>query len=405
MKKLKNKTFITIYSIFTSFIFIALFVYNMKTYNVEYKNIENNLMRMMRDRSLKPNNMENEIFRDELDNRIIMDYEVYTVLLTKDNNIFDIINHSNDDTDFNSDSVALNILNKENDSVIRINNLYFSDYSYNFKNSQYIIIINTKNASNKLKETLFLSIILFVILEIIIFFITKVLTNWIVKPALDSYDKQKDFIADASHELKTPLAVIMASADAMDIKSKDKKYLDNIKNESEKMDKLIKNLLELSKLENDKLIFNYEVNNLSKIIEKISLTFDAIAYEKNIKIETNIKSDVMFKCDSDQMSEMMGILIDNAIKHGYKDSIININLKEEKDKIVISVLNTGDEIKAEDKDKIFERFYRVDKSRNRESGRYGLGLAIAKNIVLNHNGKIEASSLNSKTTFKIVFKK
>ena len=98
-------------------------------------------------------------------------------------------------------------------------------------------------------------------------------------------------------------------------------------------------------------------------------------------------------------------MIDNAIKHSYKNSIINISLKSNGNNIVLLVKNKGDNISSEDRNKIFERFYRVDKSRNRNNNRYGLGLAIAKNIVLNHNGEISVESDNHITTFKVLFKK
>ena len=109
--------------------------------------------------------------------------------------------------------------------------------------------------------------------------------------------------------------------------------------------------------------------------------------------------------DEVSIKELLSILIDNAIKHSYKNSTININLKSNANNIVLLVKNKGDNISSEDRDKIFERFYRVDKSRNRNNNRYGLGLAIAKNIVLNHNGEISVESGNHITTFKVVFKK
>lgn len=402
MKKLKTKTYITISSIFTIFLILILSIYNIQSYNQEYHHVKENLERMFKK---GPENMDNHMINPNIENRVIFDYELYTVLLDKDNNIFDTIYHNPDETDFEVNKIAKKIISNNDDDNVSINNLYFKGYSYNYKEGQYIVILNTNNIATRLDKILINSVILFIILETIILIISKYITNWLVKPAIDSFNKQKDFIADASHELKTPLAVIMASTDALKSDGNDNKYIDNIANESERMNKLIRNLLDLSKLESQVNIKTYENNNLSKIVNKTVLTFEAIAYENNLKIESNIKDDIIFKCSSDEISELLRILLDNAIKHSYKDTTINVNLGINKDKIVLEVINTGDEINQEDIDKIFDRFYRVDKSRNRNENRYGLGLAIAKSIATNHGGKISATSKNNITTFKVVFKK
>ena len=112
----------------------------------------------------------------------------------------------------------------------------------------------------------------------------------------------------------------------------------------------------------------------------------------------------MFNCSKEEIEKLISILLDNAIKHSYKESTIKVNTIKEKNSIAIEVSNVGDPISPGDEEKIFERFYRSDKSRNRDSNRYGLGLAIAKNIVINHGGSIKAYSKDNKTTFKIVFK-
>ena len=171
------------------------------------------------------------------------------------------------------------------------------------------------------------------------------------------------------------------------------------------MNNLIKSLLDLSKLENGASINNYKNENLSKIVEKTSLIFESIAYENNVRITTNIEENILFNCSSEEIEKLISIILDNAIKHSYKESIILVNLYKDKNNIYIEITNEGDPIKEGDEEKIFERFYRGDKSRNRESNRYGLGLAIAKNIVTNHNGIIKAYSKDNKTTFKINLKK
>ena len=242
-------------------------------------------------------------------------------------------------------------------------------------------------------------------MEVIIYFASKLIAHRIVKPAQISFDKQKDFIADASHELKTPLSIIMASADELKITKQNKKYVDNIKYESERMNNLIKNLLDLSKLENNVSINNYKEENISRIIEIICSTFEGIAFEKNIIIDTNIDQNIHFRCSKEEIERLISIILDNAVKHGDENSKIVVSLKNIKNNIYIDITNSGKPIKKEDEEKIFERFYRADKSRNRDANRYGLGLAIAKSIVINYGGLIKASSKCGKTTFSIILKK
>lgn len=141
--------------------------------------------------------------------------------------------------------------------------------------------------------------------------------------------------------------------------------------------------------------------NISKIVEKICLTFEGIAFEEEVQICTEIQDNISFKCNKEEIEKLISINLDNAIKHSYKKSIIKVNMFKDKNKIIIEVINSGDPIKKGDEEKIFERFYREDKARSRKENRYGLGLAIAKNIVTNHGGTITAASNDGKTTFKI----
>ena len=196
----------------------------------------------------------------------------------------------------------------------------------------------------------------------------------------------------------------MANSEALEKEPNEKKWINNIKSESERMNELITNLLDLAKLENGKNKEIYNVEDLSKIAEMSVLTFESLMFENKIKFEYNIQKDLKLKCNSVQIKQLIAILLDNAIKHSEENGEINVFLKKQKNDIVLSVSNKGKEIPKEIRDKIFERFYRADESRNRENNRYGLGLAIAKNIVVNHNGKISVDCEGGYTTFKVVFK-
>ena len=392
MKELNRKVFTIIFLILSLFVFFYIVSNNVQLYFKEYENVRRNLT--FNNGLNRPN--------DDLDRMIVMDYEIYTVILDN-KSIYKIINHSNTISNFNILSVASNII-KNNRVGLHIGNLYYNKYSYNYIEND-IIVINTEKINNRLILELIKSIIIFLLVEILIYIVSKILTDNITKPAEESFEKQKDFIADASHELKTPLAVIMASADELKTDKKNKKYIDNIKCETERMNTLIKSLLDLSKLEKGINIENYKDENISKIIERICLTFEAIAFENNVSINTNIEENINFKCSKEEIEKLISIIIDNAIKHSYKDSSIKVLVNSDKLGINIEVTNNGDPIKSGDEEKIFERFYRADKSRKRESNRYGLGLAIAKNIVLNHNGTIKAYSKDNFTTFKVNLKK
>lgn len=196
----------------------------------------------------------------------------------------------------------------------------------------------------------------------------------------------------------------MASVETLENNPEEKKWLENIKEETNNMNKLVSNLLELSKTENIENKEIYTEINLSKLIENKSLSFESVMFENKVELNLDIEKEINFQCDQDRIKELLSILLDNAIKHSVNNSKITVTLFKEKDIINLWIKNKGESIPKEEREKIFERFYRIDKSRNRNTNRYGLGLSIAKNIVNNHNGEIHVDCSHGYTTFKVIFK-
>ncbi len=389
MKKLKYKVFFTISIILSIFVLGVFLISNARVYSEKKENVQNVLNKMI---ELSGGN----------NNNVFMDVTVYNIILDENGKYKETVSHAFDDV---IDMVKIkNIANKiikNHNSKYYIGNLYTAKYSYAFSDNNSLILIDNSNVKTTLVKTLVTTGIIFAFLESCVILISFVLTNWITEPVNDSFEKQKRFIADASHELKTPLTVINASVEAF-YNDKNEKWIHNIKEETEKMNKLVIELLDLAKVEGDKK-FLLKEENLSKLVENEILTYESLFYEKRIKLKYNIKKNIKYTCNSDLIRQLLGILIDNSIKHSNESGNVTINLNKTGKDIILEVKNDGDEIKKEDEQKIFERFYKVDESRNRNENRYGLGLAIAKDIVEKHNAKICANSKKGITTFKVTF--
>ncbi len=397
MKKLTNKTYILLISILTIFLISILIIFNASIYNKEYRELKDKLIRVT-DTHEKFNPNKND-FR----NPMFMDMEVYIVSFDIKDNIVNINNYSNNGLT-KQEIIDLANKNKNKTKIGKIANLYFNKYIFSLNPNNDLIIVNNTKTMDYLISNVYKTFIIFIILELVVVYVSKILTKWLIKPAEEAFDKQKQFISDASHELKTPLSIIMASAEALEDNPNETKWLDNIKSESERMNKLVIDLLDLSKSEDVRQKEIHKEVNLSKLIKNKALSFESLMFESDLELNLNIEKDIMFKCDQDRIKELLSILIDNAIKHGYKKSQIEVNLSKKKEIINLSVKNRGDSIPKEEQEKIFERFYRGDKSRNRNSNRFGLGLAIAKNIVSIHNGNISVNCQNGYTTFIVEFK-
>lgn len=236
-------------------------------------------------------------------------------------------------------------------------------------------------------------------------FISLIIANRSIRPVEDSYNKQKQFVADASHELKTPLTTINTNIDVLlshedSLIRDEKKWLMYIRSENERMVKLTNDLLYLARLDHDENTV-YSDTSFSDAAESVILAMEAVAFERNITVNENIDDGVIVKASPEQLRQLIMILMDNAIKYTPDGGMISVSLSRGRD-AVLKIRNSGAGIDKDDIKQIFERFYRSDRSRARESGGYGLGLAIAKAITENFGGVISVSSkVNEYTEFYV----
>ncbi len=259
-----------------------------------------------------------------------------------------------------------------------------------------VVIVDIANDMHLMKNLLVISLIIIVLSLIFVFVFTYFFSQWAISPVQAAFEKQKRFISDASHELKTPLTVISANADVLEADIGENKWLDNIKNQSAVMTELVHDLLDLTKLDetvDDMVLAEFD---LSSVVLTKSLEFECTAFENGKIFEQNIVSGLSYYGNEDSVTHLVTILIDNAIKHSDENGIIRVTLTTNGPHRILQVYNTGNGIKKDEKDKIFNRFYRSDESRSRETGGYGLGLSIAKSIVDAHGGFITVDGEENK---------
>jgi len=320
--------------------------------------------------------------------------EFSLVRLDADNQIIEITNESNlpmEGEALKAFIEKISDMDKETGSI--------DGYQFYVRKETYGKVISFTNESSIMAySTRLLKVSLFggSIALLILLVISILLSNWMIKPVKDTFEKQKQFVSDASHELKTPISVIGANADVLEHEIGENKWLSYIKSETSRMSKLVNSLLTVARLDDSKRKYNFTEFNLSKAVLNVALPFESTAFEAKIDFRLSIDDNITYKGQKEEIMQLTAILIDNAIKHTDTSGVVEISLKQLSNKKILEVYNTGLGINHWEKSKIFERFYRSDKARSRTSESYGLGLGIAKSIVRNHKGKIDVQSLEGK---------
>ncbi len=237
----------------------------------------------------------------------------------------------------------------------------------------------------------------------VFFFLCSRMAQWAIRPVAQAWDQQKQFVADASHELKTPLTVIMTNAELLQNPESDQEVrqqsASSILTMSRQMRGLVEGLLDLARVDNGAIRTTFTTVDLSTLVSDGLLPFEPLFFERELTLESRIAPDISLKGSPDRLEQVLKILLDNALK--YSDpGVVTVTLSRSGNHCLLSVVSPGAPLSPEDQKNIFQRFYRVDKARSR-NGSYGLGLSIAAGIVAEHGGRIWAESQSGTNRFRV----
>lgn len=258
-----------------------------------------------------------------------------------------------------------------------------------------------------MRSMFLISLLTFALLLAAFFLISLFLARQTLRPVEEAWAQQRRFVADASHELKTPLTVILANLGVLlahpdePIRA-NRQWVDNSREEAVRMKGLVEDMLFLARSDADQTPMVTERVNLSDLLWSSLLSFEPVAFEQGVELHSTVEPEIFVQGAASQLQQLFAVLLDNAVKYAGEHGKVWVNLRKKDGKTVLTVRNTGDPIPADSLAHVFDRFYRVDEARTRERGGYGLGLAIAQRIAEGHGGRITAeSSRENGTVFTV----
>ncbi len=275
-----------------------------------------------------------------------------------------------------------------------------------------ISIVDTQYVDAALARQTVTDVVIVLAAMAALFVIVWILSSWIMKPIQKSWDSQRRFVSDASHELKTPLAVILANTqillDDKHVPPDTRAWIESTNDEATHMKALVEDLLTLARTDEAqadgaKRVLAMEDVDLSELVDECAIEFDGVAYERGCSIESDIAPGIHIQADRTQLARAVRTLVDNATKYATKGTVVRVRLTKPDKHAVLTVNNASAPMDPDDLEHIFDRFYRSDKARSREeTGGFGLGLAICKGIIDAHGGSICAKSTAEEgTTFTV----
>ena len=329
----------------------------------------------------------------------------FTVFVDSNGNI---ISDTDPKLDRSSADKAIEIALNSDKQRGNIKTLELSYLKASLNEGTVISFVSREHLKTRLNESINQSIVSCVISLLLFLYISKLLADIAIAPVEEAWKQQKQFIADASHDLKTPLTVILAnnnilSAHKDESVASQMKWIESTNEEAGRMSDLINKMLELAKSEANKEELKFGEVDISEVAENSILQFEVVAFERNVSIESGIQPGIIAKTHAPTFSKILEILFDNAIKYSNEGGKISVALYESSKKVHFTINNGGEYIKSEDLPHIFERFYRS--SKERKVGGHGLGLSLAKKKcdMIGAKISVESNEIDG-TTFTITMK-
>ena len=265
-----------------------------------------------------------------------------------------------------------------------------------------IVFSDTTTEAATLKNMVYSCLAIFFGAMLIFLGVSILLSRWVIKPVAVAWDQQRQFVADASHELKTPLAVIMANAELLqteDTSEEDRKtFSHNILATTYQMRTLVENMLEMARVDNGTVKMHFGIVDFSQMVTDAALSFQLLYAEKGMGLHWDAPEGICIHGSEQHLYQVLDVLLDNALKYSAPQGNVRVELTQSGRSCLLSVASPGEPISKEDLKNIFKRFYRADKARAM-NGSYGLGLSIAESVVEAHKGKIWAESEEGVNTF------
>ena len=277
---------------------------------------------------------------------------------------------------------------------------FYQSYRYKItsaENGKMIIFVDCTRELQSFRSFLITSLSVALAGLLLVFLLVLFFSKIVFKPVAESYEKQKRFITDASHELKTPLTIIDANTEVLEMVQGESEWTASIRNQVKRLTYLTQQMVALTRLEENGQTGTMAVISLSEVIREAAEPFLLLAEYRNRKLELMIEPDIQCRCDEKRIGQLVSLLLDNGVKYSLIHSTIQLRLEKKGKKAVFSIWNVTDSIPQGDLSILFERFYRTDSSRSSDTGGSGIGLSVAKAIVNTHKGKIQAYSSDGKS--------